>query len=661
MQWAPRVPEAERADFERSVQRDGLPDYRICQEDGEGNVVPAGVRNEYFPILFAATRQNFDATFGWDFGAVPVLRESMEKCVETNLFVVSPPVPFSAEGDQQPCLQTFLPVYDSPKNMQTAEDRRQHLKGYLVGLCQLDDLIENALKYAAGPQGVDMAILDESLPQGRQVLYYHSSRTRLHLDEDEAAVGLSDPTSLEVDGIHHTATLTFGARIWTFLCKPVPMFFTPYADWRSWTLLGVGLLLSYVASRYTFMVTTRTARIQRLVDERTHELRQKDEQLRQSQKLEAIGLLAGGIAHEFNNLLQAISGYTRYAMEGIPQGEQSYKDLESVLEASDRAASLTRQLLSFSRRQTVDRRHLDANEMVADLTRMLCPLLGEHVKLKMHLGKNVGAVFADSGSFQQVLVNLCLNARDAMPEGGEIIVKTERMNITAAFSEHYADLKPGHYVEVAVSDTGLGMTPEVCEHIFEPFFTTKPVGQGTGLGLPMVYGIVQQHEGAIHVYSEPGYGSTFKIYLPSTDLGTEAFKGDDSAVEGGRETLLVADDDPQVRDVARRILTKSGYTVMTANDGEAALEAVRKHHGKISLVLLDAVMPKMSGREVYYHVKDEFPGMKVVFCSGYDPETQQSNYIVNEHLQLVEKPYNPECLLRTVRQVLDAEGICSVG
>jgi CheY-like chemotaxis protein len=333
--------------------------------------------------------------------------------------------------------------------------------------------------------------------------------------------------------------------------------------------------------------------------------------------------------------------------------------LQSVLEASDRAAALTRQLLSFSRRQTVDRKHLDANEMVSDLTKMLRPLLGEHITLRMLLGDDVGVIFADSGSFQQVLVNLCLNARDAMPCGGEIVVKTERVNVSSEFAEHYADLKPGPYVELSVADTGHGMPPEVREHIFEPFFTTKPVGQGTGLGLPTVYGIVQQHEGAIHVYSEPGHGSTFKIYLPAIASETDAAaETHTAAAQGGAEVLLVAEDDPLVQNISRRILEKGGYTVLTASDGEETLQVLRRHRDKIALLLLDAVMPKLSGREVYRRMKDELPEIRVVFCSGYDPETSQSNFIAEEHLRLVEKPYNPAVLLQTVREVLDAEELC---
>jgi nitrogen-specific signal transduction histidine kinase/CheY-like chemotaxis protein len=395
------------------------------------------------------------------------------------------------------------------------------------------------------------------------------------------------------------------------------------------------------------------------VEQRTAELRKKDEQLQQSQKLEAVGSLAGGIAHEFNNLLQAIGGYTRYAMEAMKPEEQPYQDLENVLQASDRAASLTRQLLSFSRRQTVERTCLDANQMVVDLTKMLRPLLGETIQMRCIPGSDIGSIYADAGSLQQVLMNLCLNARDAMPNGGEIVVKTNRVTILPDFADLYSDLKPGPYVEVNVTDTGHGMSPEVRDRIFEPFFTTKPVGKGTGLGLAMVYGIIQQHEGAIHVYSELDHGTTFRIYLPvySSELEGGGVSTTDDVV-GGSETILLAEDDPMVRDVSKRILERAGYHVLLAADGEMALTVFRAHHDTIALVLLDAVMPRLSGQDAYRQLKDEYPDVRVIFCSGYAPETAHSNFIVQEHLRLVEKPYNPTVLLSTIREVLDAEELC---
>jgi signal transduction histidine kinase/CheY-like chemotaxis protein len=658
LQWAPRVSRDERATFEKAAQEEGIKNYHFWKPGPHDELQLDDQRDEYFPIWYAATRQNFQARLGWDFSAIPILQSSMAEACNLNRFTISSPIRLEFVGNDHLLIQTFLPVYRDFQRAHTTQERQTNLSGYVVGLCQLDDLVDCALEYAAGPQGVDLALLDESLPEGQQLLHFHESR---RWARGESAKDAPSPNSISLDlnDIHYTAPMLFGGHKWRIICTPSPAFFAPYSNWRSWTLLAVGLLVTYMMTRYAISATTRTERIERIVAERTHELRQKDEQLRQSQKLEAVGSLAGGIAHEFNNLLQAIGGYTRYAMESLKPEEQAYKDLESVLQASDRAVSLTRQLLSFSRRQTVDRRHLDANEMVSDLTRMLRPLLGEHIKLNIHLGDNAGTVYADAGSFQQVLVNLCLNARDAMPTGGEITVTTERTQVTRDFAKHYTDLKPGPYVAISVTDTGHGMSPEVQEHIFEPFFTTKPIGHGTGLGLPTVYGIVQQHEGSIHVYSEPGHGSTFKIYLPAIESESDASpKQQATIIHRGNEVLLMAEDDPMLQDMGKRILEQSGYSVLTANDGEETLQMLYQHSDKISLVLLDTIMPKLNGQEVYFRIKEEFPKMPVIFCSGYDPESTHASFMRDEQLRLVEKPYNAPVLLQTIREVLDAETPC---
>ena len=390
---------------------------------------------------------------------------------------------------------------------------------------------------------------------------------------------------------------------------------------------------------------------------RTEEaLRKKEGELRQSQKLEAVGHLAGGIAHEFNNLLQAMQGYTRFAMEGLPPDEQRYEDLGRVVQATQRATTLTHQLLGFSRRQLLQRKRLAVNDLANDVVKLLSPLIGEHIDHKTILDEGAGTVNVDPGEFQQVLVNLCLNARDAMPSGGELVLKTEGVVLSEAFCEAHENVAPGQYTVLSVSDTGCGMPPEVKERAFEPFFTTKDVGKGTGLGLATVYGIVQQHGGAIYVYSEPGQGTVFKIYLPTVDSPAENGGFEQPApARGGHETILVAEDEPVVQDIVTRVLQESGYTVLLASDGEEALRVFHENRSNISLALLDAVMPKLNGREVCRRIRAECPETKVVFCTGYDPETAQSQSIVDDNLRLVQKPVSPEDLLDTVRDVLDSE------
>ncbi len=386
------------------------------------------------------------------------------------------------------------------------------------------------------------------------------------------------------------------------------------------------------------------------------ELAQRDEQLRQSHKLEAVGSLAGGIAHEFNNLLQAIRGYTKYAMEGLPPDEQRHQDLEQVVKAADRAATLTRELLGFSRRQVLERVDFDPSELITDLVKMLRPLIGEHIDLQLSLAKDAGSLRADRGLLQQMLLNLCINARDAMPSGGRLVLKSQRVELNKKYCELHPTVKPGFYIMISVADTGLGMSPDVRERIFEPFFTTKDIGKGTGLGLAMVYGCVQQHEGAINVYSEPNLGTTFRIYLPtSTDAISVIRDATADPAAGGRETILIAEDESMVRDLAVRILTQAGYSVLAAADGAEAVSLFEANTDIVSLALLDAVMPKLTGHQAYDCIKLRNPNLPVIFCSGYDPETGQVKRLIDEGVRMVQKPFDPDMLLRTVREALDAQ------
>jgi PAS domain S-box-containing protein len=386
------------------------------------------------------------------------------------------------------------------------------------------------------------------------------------------------------------------------------------------------------------------------------ELAQRDEQLRQSHKLEAVGSLAGGIAHEFNNLLQAIRGYTKYAMEGLQPEDQRHQDLEQVVKASDRAAALTRELLGFSRRQTLERGNLDPRELVADLVKMLRPLIGEQIDLQVAPAEDTGSLHADRGLLQQMLLNLCINARDAMPDGGRLTLKTQRVELSQRYCELHPATRPGSYVMFSVTDTGCGIPPEAKQRIFEPFFTTKGVGKGTGLGLAMVYGCVQQHGGAINVYSEPNLGTTFKIYLP---IAAAADAVGDEVVPppaaSGHETILIAEDEPMVRSLAVRILTGAGYSILEAADGAEAVALFEANADAVSLVLLDAVMPRLTGHQAYDRIKLKNPALPVVFSSGYDPETSQVKRLVDEGVRMIQKPFDPDALLRAVREALDAQ------
>jgi PAS domain S-box-containing protein len=381
-----------------------------------------------------------------------------------------------------------------------------------------------------------------------------------------------------------------------------------------------------------------------------------EEQLRQAQKMEAVGQLAGGVAHDFNNLLQAILGYSEMLSQELDPAHEHKALIDQVLIAGERARTLTRQLLAYSRRQVMQLAPLDLTGVVTNLVKMLSRLLGEHIQLEFVSGPKLGLVLGDQSQVEQILVNLCVNARDAMPEGGKLSIELSNATVDAAFCRANAGAKEGSYVRIAVSDTGCGMDEKTLSQAFEPFFTTKGVGQGTGLGLSTVYGIVRQHDGTIVARSRPGQGSTFEIYLPQYEAQAPAEPEEKpkGVIKGGTETILLAEDERMVRDLAARILKSAGYTVLSARDGEEAVNLFRTHPGKIDLSVLDVVMPRMGGKEVQQVIGQEDGKMRFLFCSGYNPDAVHSNFVLDEDVHLLQKPYKRETLLQTVREILDA-------
>jgi two-component system, cell cycle sensor histidine kinase and response regulator CckA len=378
-------------------------------------------------------------------------------------------------------------------------------------------------------------------------------------------------------------------------------------------------------------------------------------QLLQAQKMEAVGQLAGGIAHDFNNLLQVIGGYASLVLEDLPSGASPYSEVSEIKRASDRATDLVRQLLAFSRRQTIARRRIQPNDTIADLLKMLHRVIGEHIELDFRPGVSVPAVMADPGQLEQVLVNLCVNARDAMPDGGLITIATSRGVVGPDFCEQHPWARAGEFAVLQVSDTGPGIPPEVLEHIFEPFFTTKEVGKGTGLGLATVYGIVKQHDGMIDVAAQPAGGTVFRIYFPSTDEEGAADEPRDSGViaRHGHETILLAEDEELVRNLALRVLEHAGYRVLVARDGAEAIALVESRGAEIDLALLDVVMPKANGPQVRARIREIQPGMAVLYCSGYSRQMLADSAVPDdESIELLLKPYAPRLLLDRVRAVL---------
>jgi len=385
-------------------------------------------------------------------------------------------------------------------------------------------------------------------------------------------------------------------------------------------------------------------------------LRKLEDQFRQAQRLEAVGRLAGGVAHDFNNVLTAITGYADLLLVDLPGDDPKRRDVEEIRTAARRGAMFTRQLLAFSRKQVLQPRVLDLNAVVSTLDRMLQRLIGEDVKLEIALQPGLGAVRADPGQIEQVILNLAVNARDAMPDGGRLTIETANAHLDEAYARAHAGVVPGRFVMLAVSDTGVGMDLETRAHLFEPFFTTKDVGKGTGLGLATVYGIVKQSGGSIWVYSEPGRGATFKIYLPEADVPMEAERAAQPArgAAGAGERVLLAEDDAAVREVVAQTLTLLGYEVLRAPDGHTALEMSRATPGEIHLLVTDLVMPEMTGRELAAALRRERGGLRVLYMSGYTDDAVVRHDILEDNAPYLQKPFAPDDLARKVREALGA-------
>jgi PAS domain S-box-containing protein len=384
-----------------------------------------------------------------------------------------------------------------------------------------------------------------------------------------------------------------------------------------------------------------------------------EEELWQAQKLEGVGQLAGGVAHEFNNLLQVIEGYTRYAMEGLDPQETRYNDLEQVLDAADRAATLTRQLLGFSRRKAVQLESVDANQVVQDLIKLIRPTIGKLISVNYSLGNDVGMVHADAVDLQQALLNLCLNARDAMPAGGLLTIKTAKTVLDQPIHDTHFDIPIGKYVVFSVSDTGCGISREVQQKMFEPFFTTKEVGKGTGLGLSMVYGMVRQHKGAILIESEVDRGTEIELLLPIAEAAQTEENAEIPVFEPQpKETILIAEDDPTTQFFLTHILKDAGYPILVASDGEEALRLFEDNCKRIDMVVLDFNMPIRNGLEVYHCLQDAECNAKFMFCTGIDGETVQFEKLEQEGIPAIRKPFNAQYLLAKVREVLDSPDLC---
>jgi signal transduction histidine kinase len=418
-----------------------------------------------------------------------------------------------------------------------------------------------------------------------------------------------------------------------------------------WANLMLSLLRSASGEPLHFVAVVEDITGQKRAEE---ERRHLERQLLQAQKMESVGRLAGGVAHDFNNHLTVINGYCAMLLDEMGPGDPLREPVDEILLAGQRAAALTRQLLAFSRKQVAEPRVVSLNDLVADARKMLSRLIGDDVEIVTHLDAELGSVVADSSQMNQVLMNLAINARDAMPDGGRIVMETTNIDIDSGYAAQHAGVEPGPYVLLSITDTGAGMTQEVVQHIFDPFFTTKEIGAGTGLGLSTVYGIVKQAGGWIWVYSEPGKGSTFKVYLPRAGAAPEPLTEPVLAAETlrGTETVLVVEDQPEVRKLTLAMLESQGYRLLQAASGSEALSLSERYPEPIHLLITDVVMPGMTGRELATRLVALRPSLKTLYTSGYTAHAIAHEGLLDAAVAYLPKPFSPAQLAAKVREVL---------
>jgi PAS domain S-box-containing protein len=403
-------------------------------------------------------------------------------------------------------------------------------------------------------------------------------------------------------------------------------------------------------------ITDEPGEVLELIAEDITDRRQLEEQLRQAQKMDAVGRLAGGVAHDFNNLLMVINGYTEVLLEQLEKGSAMHQKVESIQQAADRAATLTRQLLAFSRKQLLELKVVDVNTVIGDMERLLRPLIGENIELVTRLSSDAGHTRADAGQLEQVIMNLVVNAKDSMPDGGKLTVQSSDVTVRQNFSEHRF-IQPGRYAVISVADTGHGMDKETQSRIFEPFFTTKEKGKGTGLGLSTVYGIVKQSNGYVFAQSEPGAGTTFYVYLPRVEDATEELSPAKSPQNeaGGCETVLLVEDEESVRELVRVTLVARGYNVLEAENGERGLHIAESYKERIHILITDVVMPGIGGRELGKMLLQQRPGMSVLYLSGYTEDAVVTQGALGPGTGFLQKPFTLQNLAKKVREVIRSQ------
>ncbi|MBI3271677.1 MAG: CHASE domain-containing protein [Planctomycetes bacterium] len=703
LEWIPRVPEARRQEYEEAARKDGYPAFQFTQRLRQGVMIRAAPSAEYFPVYYQEPLVGNGIALGFDLGSEPKRRAALERARDTGRIVTTDRIILVEETSDRYSVLLFRPVYARASAVESVEERPAALQGFVLGVFRIGDLAEEALGHLE-PQGIDVTLLDASAADSERYLYHSAARAGRR-----PGPFLPDGEAAKPGLLRHSATLEVGGRQWRVVAAPGPEYRAEEHRAQPWWALVSVLVCTAAFVAHMLGNLRRSERIERLVLERTAELREANESLRQavlertraeeqlraahdalelrvaqrtaeltranelllveieerkrleerllqSQKMESIGRLAGGVAHEFNNLLTAVLGYAELAAGDLRPEDPVRDHLAHIRRSAERGASLTQQLLAFARRQMIEPKRVQLNDLTLRMESLLRHLLGEDYQLLVSRAPDLGEVRADPGQLEQVVLNLVMNARDAMPKGGQLRLETSNVVLGPEEAARFPDLVPGPYVSLAVVDTGVGMSEKVLKQLFEPFFTTKGPDKGTGLGLATCYGIVRQNNGHIGVTSEPGKGSTFRVLLPR---GGEHGKEEPPVAvpappPGGSETVLLVEDEPMVRAIAGEGLRQRGYTVLEAVDGEDGLRVARAHAGALHLLLTDVVMPRLGGRELADQLLRERKELRVLYVSGYTREAIDRHGVLAGGLAFLQKPFRVATLASKVREILDA-------
>lgn len=666
LEWVPRVPPSQREAIEKAARADGLTDFRIWPNGSPGDgVLPASEAEagipgdrDYFPVLYAEPMDANESVFGFDVGSDPVRRAALDRARDTGAPAATGRIRLVPGGDDSAILIAY-PIYGSRTIPAAVEARRSDLIGFALGAFRVRQLIETTMR-SDPAAGQDIYFYDESAtsPEAR-LLYYWPSWKRT---APAAALAESEVFA----AYHWSSPLDVGGRTWTIVFRPAPGYFPFWSNFSAWATFGVGLIVTFLVTAYEWRRSIHTRKIETLaadlgdsytrLESEIAERRETEEQLRQSQKVEAIGQLTGGVAHDFNNLLTVILGNLEIAKEKLPADSSALPNIQLSLTAAIRGAALTERLLAFARRQVLKPEPLDLNRIVEAMHDLLQRTLGGAVEVKSVLRTGLWPAMADRNQIETALINLAINARDAMPNGGHLTIETQNASLDVDYARHNPGVTPGDYVVLAVTDSGAGMTPETLAQAIEPFFTTKPTGKGTGLGLSSVYGFARQSGGHLKLYSEVGRGTTVRLYLPRAHgLAESSSESENNGpFPRGDESILVVDDDSTVRAVAVSHLSGQGYRVLEAKDGPAALKLIKSGRGTIDVLVTDIILAGgMNGPDVAAEAKRHLPRLQILYMSGYTEDAVANHGRFEPFGRLLQKPFRKADLLRTVRDILD--------